>query len=36
MKMENEIAATKAGKVVELHVEPGQTVEGGAVLAVIE
>jgi len=36
MKMENEIAAGKAGKVVAVRVEPGQTVEGGAVLAVIE
>ena len=36
MKMENEIAAPKDGKVASLRVEPGQSVEGGAVLAVIE
>jgi len=36
MKMENEIAASKEGKVTALHVQPGQSVEGGAVLAVIE
>jgi len=36
MKMENEITATKAGKVGAINVEPGQTVEGGAVLMVIE
>jgi biotin carboxyl carrier protein len=36
MKMENEIAAPKDGKVAALHVEPGQSVEGGTILAVIE
>jgi len=36
MKMENEITASKAGKVAALNVEPGQSVEGGAVLAIIE
>jgi biotin carboxyl carrier protein len=36
MKMENEIAATKPGRVSAIHVEAGQTVEGGAVLMVIE
>jgi biotin carboxyl carrier protein len=36
MKMENEIAAPKDGKVASLSVGPGQSVEGGAVLAVIE
>ena len=36
MKMENEIAASKDGKVTALNVQPGQSVEGGAVLAVIE
>ena len=36
MKMENEMAASKDGKVVSLNVEPGQSVESGAVLAVIE
>ena len=36
MKMENELAAPRAGRVASLAVEPGQSVEGGAVLAVIE
>jgi len=36
MKMENEVVASKDGKVQSLHVETGQTVEGGAILAVIE
>ena len=36
MKMENELTASRAGRVAALHVEPGQSVEGGAVLAVIE
>jgi biotin carboxyl carrier protein len=36
MKMENEIAASKKGKVGSVNVEPGETVEGGAVLLVIE
>ena len=36
MKMENEIAASKDGTVARLNVEPGQSVEGGTVLAVIE
>jgi len=36
MKMENNIAAEKAGTVKELRVEPGQTVGGGDVVAVIE
>ena len=36
MKMENEMAAPKDGKIVSLNVEPGQSVESGAVLAVIE
>jgi len=36
MKMENEIAAGKAGTVTSLAVKPGQTVETGGPLAVIE
>jgi pyruvate carboxylase subunit B len=36
MKMENEIRAPAAGKVVRLAVKPGDTVAAGALLAVIE
>jgi pyruvate carboxylase subunit B len=36
MKMENELKAPKAGIVKALHVQPGQDVESGAVLAEIE
>jgi biotin carboxyl carrier protein len=36
MKMENEIKSPKAGKVTEVKVTPGQTVEKGELLAVIE
>src|SRR5215469_761023 len=36
MKMENEIKAPKAGKVVEIRVTAGQTVEKGEILAIIE
>jgi biotin carboxyl carrier protein len=36
MKMENELKAPRAGVVKVLHVEPGQDVERGAVLADIE
>ncbi|MBI3758632.1 MAG: biotin/lipoyl-binding protein [Deltaproteobacteria bacterium] len=36
MKMENEIKAPKAGKVVEIKVKPGQTVEKGELLLVVE
>jgi biotin carboxyl carrier protein len=36
MKMENEIAASRAGRVASISVRPNDTVEGGAVLAVIE
>jgi len=36
MKMENELKSPKAGKVVEIKVTPGQTVEKGEVLIVIE
>ena len=35
MKMENEIACSRAGTVQEIRVEPGATVEAGAVLLVI-
>jgi len=36
MKMENELKAPKAGKVTEIKVAPGQTVEKGALLLIIE
>jgi biotin carboxyl carrier protein len=36
MKMENEIAATRAGNVHSVEVRAGQSVEGGTLLAVIE
>lgn len=36
MKMENELKSPKAGKVVELHVREGQTVEGNAKLCAVE
>jgi biotin carboxyl carrier protein len=36
MKMENELRSPKAGKVVELHVKEGQTVEGNAKLCAVE
>ncbi|HTQ24829.1 MAG TPA: biotin/lipoyl-containing protein [Candidatus Binataceae bacterium] len=36
MKMENEIRTPKAGKVIEVRVAAGQTVEKGEVLAIIE
>jgi len=36
MKMENELKASKSGTVKALHVQPGQDVERGAVLAEIE
>ncbi len=36
MKMENQIAAEKAGTIKEIKVTPGQTVGGGDVVAVIE
>jgi len=35
MKMENEIAAHRAGMVTELAVEPGQAVSSGQVLCVV-
>ena len=36
MKMENELKTPKDGKVVEINVKEGETVEGGTVLLVIE
>ena len=36
MKMENELKASKAGVIKAIHVQPGQDVEMGAVLAEIE
>lgn len=36
MKMENEIVAPVAGKVIEVAVSPKQRVNGGALIAVIE
>jgi acetyl-CoA/propionyl-CoA carboxylase, biotin carboxylase, biotin carboxyl carrier protein len=36
MKMENQINAEKAGTIAEIKVEPGATVGGGDVVAVIE
>ncbi len=36
MKMENELKSPKDGKVVELHVKEGQTVEGNAKLCAVE
>ena len=36
MKMENELKAPKAGKVVEIKVKPGQTVQKGELLLVVE
>jgi biotin carboxyl carrier protein len=36
MKMENDIKSPKDGKVVEIHVQEGQAVEGGAKLAAVE
>jgi biotin carboxyl carrier protein len=36
MKMENELKSPKAGKVAEIKVKPGQTVEKGDLLVVIE
>ena len=36
MKMENQIAADKAGKVAKVNVKPGDTVGSGDVLVVIE
>jgi biotin carboxyl carrier protein len=36
MKMQNEMTSPKAGKLIELRAEPGNTVAAGDVLAVIE
>jgi len=36
MKMENEITAGRAGNVQSVEVKPGQSVEGGALLVIIE
>ena len=36
MKMENELKSPKAGKIVELYVKEGQTVEGNAKLCAVE
>ena len=36
MKMENEIAAPRSGKIAEIKVKPGQAVEAGELLAVVE
>ena len=36
MKMENELRATHAGRVVSVAVTEGQSVDAGAVLAVVE
>ncbi len=36
MKMENEIVSPRAGTVKEVRVKPGQAVEGGELLAVVE
>jgi biotin carboxyl carrier protein len=36
MKMENELRAEAAGTVIEVHTEPGRTVDRGDLLVVIE
>jgi pyruvate carboxylase subunit B len=36
MKMENEVHSPIAGVVKEIRVKPGDTVEGGAVLVIVE
>jgi len=36
MKMENELKSPKSGKIVEIRIAPGQTVEKGDLLVVIE
>ena len=35
MKMENELRASRAGTVAELHVQEGQSVDAGALLLVV-
>jgi biotin carboxyl carrier protein len=36
MKMQNEVQSPKAGRVIEIRVREGQTVNAGEVLAVVE
>jgi glutaconyl-CoA decarboxylase len=36
MKMENEVRSPIAGTVTEIRVKPGETVEAGTVLAIVE
>jgi biotin carboxyl carrier protein len=36
MKMENEVRSPAAGEVVDLRVQPGDTVATGAVIAIIK
>jgi len=36
MKMENELRAPRAGRIAEIAVAPGTSVEAGRILAVIE
>ncbi|MHB1022549.1 MAG: acyl-CoA carboxylase biotin carboxyl carrier protein subunit [Acidobacteriaceae bacterium] len=36
MKMQNELKSPKAGKIARIHVSPGDTVQSGDVLAIIE
>jgi biotin carboxyl carrier protein len=36
MKMENELSAPRAGRITDIHVEPGVSVEAGRLLLVVE
>ena len=36
MKMENEIKSTQNGEIIDLRIQPGDTVTSGAVLMVIK
>jgi biotin carboxyl carrier protein len=36
MKMQNEVQAPRAGRVIEIRATPGQTVPAGFVLAILE
>jgi biotin carboxyl carrier protein len=36
MKMENEVTTPNAGEVVDLRVEPGDTVAAGQVIAIVK
>jgi biotin carboxyl carrier protein len=36
MKMENELKSPKAGKIIDVRISPGQTVEKGDLLVIIE